>query len=243
MQVEQRFFQIVDDTAAKALDQLKLRGHYGEWSDDRRSGWSRFMLSLMLRCPEDVEAFREWRHSDFLHTDEAMEERYAEQRLPEDAVTFAAYLAEQPLAEVERHQFDIFISTIDHVNVGGEMNQMHWRVLEARAQAPSDLTSDRPIIRTSNISGEEGHVAQPIGPRLLFIASPHPDFLDRVLRADAIGLVKEVNRQVVEGAQRFVSGSDESQARFIQNRFGRNRQPRFMDNILAGRRKALDEAG
>jgi hypothetical protein len=76
-QVEEKFFSPVDDIAAKALDLLYRRGHYGKWTDVQRSGWSRLMLSLMMRCPEDIALFREWWHEDFGQTNAEQEAAYA----------------------------------------------------------------------------------------------------------------------------------------------------------------------
>ncbi|MDQ0318972.1 hypothetical protein QO002_001110 [Pararhizobium capsulatum DSM 1112] len=115
---------------------------------------------------------------------------------------------------------------------------MEWRILETAASAPLLLTSDRPVIRTNGLISERGHIALPIGPRLLFIASHDTRFLRDLLRADQTGLVKECNRQVVEGAVRFVFAADESQARFIENRFGNEPQPRLMEQIIHRRRTA-----
>ncbi len=109
---------------------------------------------------------------------------------------------------------------------------MHWLVLNIPARAPTLLTSDRPVLRTSNIAGPQGHIALPIGPRLLFISSPDADFLNRVLKADQIGLAREVNRQVVEGAAKFVYSADDKQDRFIGNRFGMAPQSRTTESLF-----------
>ena len=198
----------------------------------------RFVLSLLLRCPEDIALFREWWHADFGQTDEAAEARYRAAREDGDPETFAEFLESQPLSLKERYQYEVLFSLIDHAKVGGEMNDMHWRVLQTPAEAPTLLTSDRPILRTSNIKGPQGHTVLPIGPRLLFIASPDADFLKQVLKADQVGLAKEVNRQVVEGATRFVYGVDDKQIRFVQNCFGKTPQPRLMESLIKMRMAA-----
>jgi len=215
---------------------LERHGHNAPWNSDSRSAWTRFILSLLLRCPEDIALFREWWHADFGQTDEAAEARYSAARQDGDPETFAEFLEGQPLSLKERYQYKVLFSLIDHANVGGEMNDMHWRVLQTPADAPRLLTSDRPILRTSNLKEPQGHIALPIGPRLLFIASPDADFLKQVLQADRVGLAKEVNRQVVEGATRFVYGVDDKQLRFVQNRFGRTPQPRLMESLIEMRR-------
>jgi hypothetical protein len=231
-QVEQKFFQAIDTWASDALDMLERHGHYAPWNSHSRSAWTRFILSLLLRCPEDIALFREWWHTDFGRTDEAAEARYRGARDSGNPETFAEFLNSRPLGLKERYQYQVLFSLIDHGSIGGEMNDMHWRVLQTPPEAPTLLTSDRPILRTSSIKGPQSHLVLPIGPRLLFIASPDADFLKQVLRADQVGLTKEVNRQVAEGAARFVYGVDEKQFRFVQNRLGKTPQPRLMESLI-----------
>lgn len=79
----------------------------------------------------------------------------------------------------------------------------------------------------------------PIGPRLIWIGGSNADFIEQVRLADPVRLVKEVNRQIVEGAKRYVWGADARQLRFVENRFGRNPQPRVMESVVARRRAAV----
>ena len=242
-QVEEKFFKAIDTCAHDALTLLEKHGHYANWSSHSRSAWSRFMLSLLLRTPEDICMFREWWREDFGQTGDGAEARYRAARENDDPETFADFLNNQPLAAKERYQYHVLFSLIRHEIICGDIDSMHWRVLQTPIEGPTLLTSDRPILRTNNIKGPQGHVALPIGPRLLFIASPDSQFLDQILRANHIGLVKKVNRQVVEGAVRFVYGVDESQCRFVKNRFGKAQQPRLMESLIAMRKTANTRSG
>lgn len=234
-QVEEKFFKPIDTWASKALEMLERHGHDAPWNSDSRSAWTRFILSLLLRCPEDIALFREWWHADFGNTDEAAEARYRGSWKAGDPETFSEFLEGQPLSVKERYQYKVLFSLIDHRKVGGEINDMHWRVLQTPADAPTLLTSDRPILRTSSFTEPQGHISLPIGPRLLFIASADADFLRQINKVDRIGLTKETNRQVVEGAVRFVYGVDSKQLRFVQNRFGKTPQPRLMESLIERR--------
>jgi len=237
-QFEEKYFKPIDTMAADALEMLYRHGHNARWTAKSRTAWTRFMMSLLLRCPEDIDAFREWWHDDFARTDEDAEARYQATRTPGDPATFSEYLDSQPLAVKERYMIEVLNSLLEHDSVGTNINNMQWRILKTPASAPRLLTSDRPVIRSNNLKGEQGHIALPIGPRLLFIASPDIRFLNDLLRVDQTRLVKECNRQVVEGAVRFVYAVDESQTRFIENRFGRTPQPRLIEQIIDRRRSA-----
>ncbi|MGR9293659.1 DUF4238 domain-containing protein (plasmid) [Rhizobium leguminosarum] len=237
-QVEEGYFKPVDTMAADALEILYRHGHAAPWTPTSRTAWTRFVMSLLLRCPEDIDAFREWWHEDFRRTDPEGEKRYQKSREPDDPATFSEYLDSQPLAVKERYLFEVLNKLLEHDSVGTNINNMNWRILETPASAPRLLTSDRPVIRSTSLKGEKGHVALPIGPRLLWIASHDMRFLNDLLRTDQTRLVKECNRQIVEGAVRFVWSADESQTRFIENRFGLSPQPRLIEQIIDRRRSA-----
>ncbi|GLQ37852.1 hypothetical protein GCM10007908_14720 [Rhizobium albus] len=240
-QVEETFFKQLDLWASQSLQMLKAQGHNAPWDGHSRSAWSRFILSLLTRCPEDIMMFREWWHEDFSKTDAVAELRYQAVRKLGDPETFSEYLASQPLAEKERHQFEVLYTLIDHESVGLTLNRMHWRVLETAPHAPSLLTSDRPVIRTL-LAEKHAHVVLPIGPRSIWIGARDANFLEQTRLVDPVQLVKEINRQVVEGAKRYVWGADASHRRFVENRFGRNPQPRVIENVV-GRRRAARSAG
>ncbi|MGO4286370.1 DUF4238 domain-containing protein [Bosea sp. TAB14] len=238
-QVEEKFFKPVDGWAADSLDLLERYGHRAPWDSHSRSAWTRFVLSLLLRCPEDIAGFREWWREDFGRTDDALEAQYRAKRSSDAPETFSQYLAARPISQIERHQFEILYSLVDNAGAGGKINDMHWRVLEGSDDGPTFLTSDRPVIRTNGLVQRGGHLALPISPRLLFIASHDVALLDDLLRAPRTAVVKEANKLVVQSAVSFVYGVDDSQLRFVQNRFGKVPQPRLMDSIIRRRREAV----
>lgn len=238
-QFEEKYFKPVDTAAAEALGLLKSYGHAAPWTSKNKSGWTMFIMSLLLRCPEDIEAFRDWWHEDFGRTTLEVERDYQAKRKPTDPATFSQFLVAQPLKKKEEYMFETLKSLLAHDSVGRKISEMQWRVLETPASAPPLLTSDRPLLRTQSLEAERGHIALPIGPRLLFIASPDPRFLADTLRADQTRLVKELNLQVVESAVRFVFAADESQTRFIKNRFSNSPQTRLIEQII-GRQRSAD---
>lgn len=232
-QVETNFFAPIDHEASIALDLLERFGCRANWNRNSRSAWTRFLLSLLVRCPEDIDALREWcRNIVFDNPSLPTETKYSLAREPDDNESCAEFLRSQLKSTKEQHQFETLCNLIDNKAVGVEINQMEWRVLESPAAAPSLLTSDRPLIRTASISGPGAHIALPISPRLLFIATPDPNVLASLQKADQIKLVKDINLHVVGAASRFVYGWDDSQLRFVKNHFGSKPQPRLLESIL-----------
>lgn len=231
-QVEEKFFKPVDTKASEALELLEKFGHTAQWTDESRSAWSRFMISLLLRCPEDIQTFREWWYEDFTSTNDELEEQYRIARNNSHPLTFSEFLEQQPVSVKERYQFEILNSLIDHKGVVSDFNNMHWRVLKITESAPRLLTSDRPVIRTNGLMNKGDHLVLPLSPNLLFIGSYDKDVFSGILRANQIKLAKLINQYIVESAVRFVYSSDELQKRFIHNRFGRTPQPRLIDSIV-----------
>ena len=66
-QVETHFFRPLDSTASDALRLLESVPN-DDWSARLRSAWTKFLISLELRCPEDVSAFRKLWAADMAKT-------------------------------------------------------------------------------------------------------------------------------------------------------------------------------
>jgi hypothetical protein len=68
---------------------------------------------------------------------------------------------------------------------------------------------------TNGMAKPDNHLAIPIGPRMLFVATntaemEHPR-----------QLMEQVNNRAASQARKYVWGSDDTQLRFVRNRFGR----------------------
>lgn len=124
-QVEVEFFAPIDDEASNALGMLERFGHLAPWSGESRSAWTRFLLSLLLRCPEDISILRDWwRNEVFGNPSPEAEEKYGRVRRAGDPEKFSEFLRSQPTTMKERHQFQSLYSLIDNPSVGTTINQM-----------------------------------------------------------------------------------------------------------------------
>lgn len=192
-QVEENFFKPVDGWAAEALTLLEGGSRNLRWSNHNRSAWARFLISLMLRCPEDIEHLRAIWYEDFKATDDESEARYANSREHDDPPTFAEFLASQPVVTFEKSLFEVYFSLVDNKSVGGVINHMRWRVIDTSDTGLELPTSDRPVIRSPNLKAPDGHIALPIGPTRLFVAAAQPSTIESILKASRRALVKESN--------------------------------------------------
>jgi len=230
-QVEERFFKPVDDGAAQALELLERDGDNAQWTSRLRSAWTRFILSLLLRCPEDLEVFRAAYFRELQSSTPDWASRYDSIRSPDDPTTIEEYMAGQSEAWKSMAWFDAFRPLIDHEGIGRHINNMHWRVFEIPGNSRELMTSDRPVVRTNSLDHRDAHIALAIGPRRLFMAAKETELVDRVNRLSPKVAIEEYNQMVVEGACKFVYATNDVSLRFVQNRMARNPQRRLMQAL------------
>jgi hypothetical protein len=101
------------------------------------------------------------------------------------------------------------------------LNKMRWSVVSFAKERHTLLTSDRPIIMTNGIVAAEDHLALPIGPRMLFIATNNVETENKIRTIDAGIMMRQINDRVASQARRYVYGNDNKQLRFVENRFGK----------------------
>lgn len=101
---------------------------------------------------------------------------------------------------------------------------MQWRTKSLAAASHTMLTSDRPVIMTNGFAHHEGHVAIPLSPTTLFVATRNAETYSKINAMSDNLTVKEVNRKVCEQAIDYVYGLDDRQLRFVGNRLGRRIQ-------------------
>jgi hypothetical protein len=216
--LERRFFLQTDNDASQAPASIEIdpKTPLDQWL---RSGWSRFVMSLIHRAPEEVAIFFREVGKHVAFAEREFEENYETRRLPTDPDTFADFRLQRPSNPEGRAAAMLIQQVIDSQLVGNHLNRMIWTILQPPSSY-SFLTSDRPVIMTNGLSKPDSHLALPIGPRRLFIASNQQAIVDDVSARKPDDLVAFVNDRVVKQARRFVIGIDDRQLRFVANRFG-----------------------
>jgi hypothetical protein len=74
---------------------------------------------------------------------------------------------------------------------------------------------------TNGLIGPEDHLALPIGPRMLFVATNNIETENKLRMIDTAIMMTQVNDRVASRARRYVYGADNKQLRFVENRLGR----------------------
>lgn len=227
-QIEERFFSPVDSAAADALAMMEARGNHASWTSDSRSAWSRFIVSLLTRCPEDIHILTEKLAQEYRTATEKNEAEYRtilNEFTPEEQsnlpATFQEYLKSRPEKEVSFFIFKILRNIVDSAGVGGFINGMIWHVQELPDGCPDLLTSDRPVAMTNGLRYEKSHIFLAIGPRRIFLATNSPIQIETLKSSKLRQIVLEYNRVIVRAAQKYAYARSDSLLPFVAKHFGK----------------------
>jgi hypothetical protein len=217
--LEDSFFKAVDNDAADAMQALLTKTLYKE-NARLRNGWSRFIMSLIQRTPEKAEWLtRVWaaRYAEAVAEAHRIEKAAAEAT----GKTYTPEPRSRPM-ELDRgiSWARVMQTIIDSANVGTAINGMEWVTIELH-EGFELLTSDRPVIMTNGIKGDDGHIAIPISPRKLFVAANTRKKITEINGLGAKRLARSCNEVVVGQAHRYVYSTNDRQTAFVEARLGK----------------------
>jgi hypothetical protein len=209
---------VTDDHAARALTVIEA-GPWKAMDTTIRSGWTRFIMSLLHRNPEQIGRFLQIVSQYVAILKPQYEKLYHDKRDANHPPTFDEFWQNVLPDIVGRTWVNLIQTTIDSKFVGGHFNGLVWTVLNFQSSY-TFLTGDRPIIMTNGMNKTDSHLAIPIGPRKLFIAAHTPGWGDALKRDKPDSVVAFVNDKIVRQARRFCIGVDDTHLSFFAKRFG-----------------------
>lgn len=242
-QLEEAFFSPLDNKAALVLNRVEAgwgNGDQSEWTAEDRTAWSRFVMSMMFRNPEELEAAKAMFAEDWRTVTPEVRRAFEEAGdFPGKPATVEEFLQAQPDTSVRSDALRIMRrSMLDNRAVGQRLNDARWRFLELPKSDLELLTSDRPVMSTNGLGRDRAYLTMPVGPRRLFVASQSAEVLDRVCGTKQTELVRRTNKTTVTAACRYVYGSDKSQAEFVRRNFGKSPAPLWASRMRAYRQHA-----
>jgi Protein of unknown function (DUF4238) len=210
--VETKFLKPADGLASDALRAFIADQPLAK-PGQMRTSWSRFVLSLMLRYPEAIQAMKR-------QLPENVERMYAETKKETDPETFEEYEKLQGTDEMARLHGKLLLDLMQDSKMGRMIFSMHWGIVTFAPRTHTFLTSDRPVI--TNIFPVGGnHLCLPIGPHKMFFACEDQKSQRLLERIEPIQVIRRMNDTIAARAYKFVYGLDDSQLRFVENRLGR----------------------
>lgn len=219
--LETHFMAFTDTYASRALRILLAKAPW-QFTNDERSGWSRFITSLVLRNPEMVDLFRAAGVDMLNEARLAIEEDYAKNRLPTDPTTYDEYAALNSPNPAGRAAAILMQDIIDSPEIGQQIINMRWRVFKTPPSHLPFLTSDRPFMMTNGIDKPSSQIIMPISPHHVFAATNTVETENLLLEVAREGtLVRQVNERVVLQARALVFGTNDSSLKFVEERLGK----------------------
>ncbi|MBN9983078.1 DUF4238 domain-containing protein [Rhizobium laguerreae] len=224
--VEKAFMALVDNEAVKARDMM-LSGQIPA-DPKTREAWTRFVLSMVFRNPEEMGKFKERFHDELLMPDPKIQAEYERQKEPDDPETFEQWLMTNRPESVERYAILLMTKLVQRNNVNYLLGTMHWRVLDTSAVTRRLMTSDRPIMMSNGMVHYTGHFALPISPTKLFLACTAVAFADEFCAVPTGRIVREINRIVVGQGRKFIYAQDTTHLADVRQQMGKLRYPSFV---------------
>jgi hypothetical protein len=160
--IEDDFMSSVDNHAAAALGQLETDASKINSDQKHKSAWSLFLMSLIMRTPEDVAALIGIWEDDWERDFGKLREQYEKSKKPGETRSLEEFIAQEDPDVRERWAMSELPDLIDHQEVGQLLNNMHWFVLTMDADAPRLLTSDRPLFISRKLGAPDCHLTLPI---------------------------------------------------------------------------------
>jgi hypothetical protein len=216
--LETEFMQKLDGKAAQALQTI-LKVGPGDIGlvEGLSIAWASFLYSLILRVPETITSMqkllddRRAKLATMMETTRSMTDVYG--------VTHTTEVKHRELKVQE-----VLPGFLAPGLVVRGIAAMQWRTKSVAAASHTMLTSDRPVIMTNGIAHAEGHLAIPISPTILFVATRNAETYGKISAMSDDLTVKAVNSKVSEQAVDYIYGVDSRQLSFVENRLGKRVQ-------------------
>lgn len=228
-QVEQKFMQEVDRQAAEVLTAVEAGTIV--WTHETRSAWTRFIQSLQLRTPADVEGIKARTLAEWGVSIPKIQETYESMRRLGDPATFEEFIDSKDPLLVERAALRILTVLIDAPEMGRFINNMHWEVLDLESSALTLLTSDQAVEQPWALREARSFLSVPMGPKRLFVAARRRETIAAIAQAGPTKIVELRNVRTVCCAREFVWAADRSLAPFIAEHISTVRMPTLGERL------------
>jgi hypothetical protein len=219
--LENVFFKIADDAAARAVQILLTPPPWNMTVDDK-SGWTRFIMSLIHRHPESVEKHRLVAEAAFRENLPEVEADYAAHKKEGDPPTYAEWCTIHSPNPAGRLMVRLLQRVIDSEVTGRGINSMRWTVLHQPYPKHLLLTSDRPVIMTNGLDKPNSQLFIPISPHHVFVATNTLETENYVRSVwNNKQMLPQVNDRVASQSRKYVWGFSDAQLSFVTPRLGR----------------------
>jgi hypothetical protein len=236
-QVEDEFMKHVDNFAANALSLIETDVEKIKTDAQHRSAWSLFLITLMMRMPEDLKALAQILADDWERDLPLLRQKYATNRKSDDPETIEEFIEKKDPDYMARWAMNLLPNLMDHEGIGQSLNGMRWSVVTTPDDAPPFLSSDRPLFMSKTFSEPECYLTLPIGPHRLFVAVNTEELEQKFKNQPPNELVAETNLQIVKQAAKYVYAIDDKEIELVDKRISSERPQSFFEKLRDYRKR------
>jgi hypothetical protein len=186
-----------------------------------KMAWTRFIMTLFYRTPEGVRRSFEMIQKYYEESLSELHTVYDKLKKPTDPPTAEEYVKHHTGRMTTQTMIEHLLDIMQSEQVGTRIMNMQWHMGQIHNARHTFLTSDRPIIMTNGIGFPHSHLAMPLSPVHIFIATNTDKEANKIKALSKNGeVVFRLNDQIARQARKFVYGNDARQLRFVENRLG-----------------------
>jgi len=230
---EEHFLSPVDSRAADVL--AKMERKVRDITPAERVAWAQFILSLVLRHPENVTSVKERLAESLLIVDDVSQRRWRKARRPQDPNLLSEALrqeAEANPAEVSRRGLQLMFEMMANERIGTHLINMHWGSIPLPPGIPALLTSDRPVHWFGALRDNNCHIMMPVGPKRIFWAANTYEIADIIRSTNPFRLHAFMNSSTVRRAVKSVYGMSDTHISYVQDFMGVDPEVTIADMII-----------
>jgi hypothetical protein len=217
--LEDRFLKLIDQRASDAIEDLLLE-RPEDLSGPARSAFTHFLVSLLHRTPDRVQALQAGLLAEFDRQMSDLREKKAAGEGVEipDGVSLEEAIRYSRRKTETFSWGDLLQNVIGSKLITRTIYNMKWYVRRLDDTPHTFLTNDRPLVHYNGLGQTQGHVALTLTPRRLFLATNNEMTAKNILHVPDEFLVRRVNHELCVRATAYVYGSDRSHLHFISRR-------------------------
>lgn len=216
--IETIFMSTLDNDAARVKNKL-LTSDNIKLTNSERCQWARFLMSLRVRLPDEVNNIVKEASSVLLESLRGNPFEYRQLENECDPETLEAWVEEKFPGLIQNFGLSELGNYIDNEKVGDKLINMHWRVVTFKWGAPELLLSDNPCIWSGGIGDENLIIVLPISPSKLFMACRGESVERKLSALSEKSLIEKVNASSVRQSKKSIFAKTSLPKRFIENRF------------------------
>jgi hypothetical protein len=236
--VETQFMASAVDGPAAAVLEKMITGGVRVLTGDDRVEFTRFLMSLEHRGPQSLKEIEALAGKVVRQNlDIAKDEQYLTLRGPDDPATLHEWAAQnvpEMLANAHKRWLP---GLIDNAEIGQDVVNMSWAIINLSGGKHTLLTADRPLYREHGLDAPQSIWALPLSPTHLFAAAYTEQTLRSLAAAKPDGVVRFMNDALVRYAVHCAYGISSRHLAFIERRLRRKQDsilPGIATRILAG---------